>query len=133
MSSEEKTEKTWWAPVWRGLVEDPEGKHVRRLDGAVWLFFYFILHAKRDTGMVWAKTETVARAMGVSRRTIQRWRLTLLEHGYVMPVGNKKIQFVIPKWRTLRAAPRPAASDVSHGARLRQGWRGGRLPNVTIV
>ena len=118
---------SWWAPVWRCLVEDPEGKHVKRLDGAVWLFLYFILHAKRDTGMVWVKTETAARAMGVSRRTIQRWRQTLLRHDYVMPIGNKGVQFVIPKWRTLRGAPRLAANGATHGAQRRQVWRGRSL------
>jgi len=125
--------KSWWAPVWRGLVVDPEGKHVKRLDGAVWLFLYFVLHARRDSGTVWAKTETVVRATGVSRRTIQRWRQTLLEHGYVMPVENKKNQFVIPKWRTLRGAPRPAPRDASHGVRQRREWREPTWRNVPIV
>ena len=46
-------EKNWWTPVWHGLVDDPEGKHLRRMKGAFGLFVYLLSHADRGTGRVY--------------------------------------------------------------------------------
>jgi len=117
-------QQDWWAPVWRGLVNDPDGKHVRRLDGAVWLLLDLIVHAKRQTGVVWARTETIAKRMGMPRRTVQGWLRRLIKYGYVIPLGRRKTNFVIAKWRPLRGALPPAPGGREIGAGWRQSVRG---------
>src|SRR6266480_3841869 len=80
--------KDWWAQVHRGLVVDPSGKHVRRLDGAVWLLLYCFLHANRATGELWRKYDTIASDMGRPVRTIRAWMRRLREHEYVTATGT---------------------------------------------
>jgi hypothetical protein len=65
--------KTWWAPLWRGLVVDPDGKHIRVLRRSVWLLLYLILHAERITGVSRAKRSTIARSLGVSFDAREKW------------------------------------------------------------
>lgn len=99
--------KTWWAPVWRGLVVDVDAKHYRRLKGAVWLLLFLILHADRQTGIVRWPPGTIARSMGLPRRTIQRWFRCLTEQGYVLKArGVKGAQITIFRWKPLPGASR---------------------------
>ena len=44
----QRTEKQWWAPVWKGLVMDSEAKHYRAMKNAVWLYVYCLLGANRS-------------------------------------------------------------------------------------
>lgn len=76
-------DKTWWAPVWRGLVVDPEGKHCRRMKNAVWLFLHLVLHADRRSGRLQRKCRTIAKEMGLPEKTIRRWLKTLKDQGYI--------------------------------------------------
>jgi len=104
------TEKNWWAPVWRGLVVEPEGKHFRRMKEAVWLFLYLILHADRPTGTLRRKLTTIGRDMGVPRRTIQRWLRRLRQGGYITTrETGRAVQIAILKWKTL-----PVTTRVAH-------------------
>jgi hypothetical protein len=57
--------QSWWAPVWRGLIVEPSGKHYRAMHTAVWLYLYFIVHADRGTGTLFRRINTIAHEMGV--------------------------------------------------------------------
>ena len=98
----------WWAPVWRGLVVDQDAKHYRRMKSAVWLFLHFILHAERRTGKLSRKTETIAREMGVSPKTIQRWLKTLKDQGYIQTKSNGRcLEIGIKLWKNTQDRPKP--------------------------
>ncbi len=93
---------TWWLPVWRGLIVDPDGKHYRRLKGALWLLLYFFFYADWGTGVVRYSPLRIAQRTGFPRRTIERWMQQLKAAGYVSAVdGGKSVQFSISKWKTL--------------------------------
>lgn len=97
------SEKTWWAPVWRGLVVDPEAKHYRRLKGALWLLLFLILHADRASGTFYWRAATVARLTKIPERTLQRWLGTLKRRGYVtVDEAGSIARTRILKWKTLR-------------------------------
>jgi hypothetical protein len=107
--------KTWWAPVWRGLVVDPEGKHCRRIKNAVWLFLHLVLHADRRSGRLKRKCKTVAEEMGLPEATIRKWLTTLKKNGYVETQSNGRcIEIVINKWKSLADFPsRSGQSDTA--------------------
>lgn len=116
--------KTWWAPIWRGLVADPEGKHVRRLDGTIWLLLYLILHAERRTGTVRCRLKTIAVSMGMPLRTVQRWLRRLRAGGYVTVRETGRVaQIGILRWKTLPGAPNVAALHRHSWRGARHGWR----------
>ncbi len=95
-------QKHWWAPVWRGLVVDPDGKHYRRMKSAVWLFLYLILHSDRRTEKLKRKYRTVAQEMGISPRTARKWLTTLRDQGYVRAQGNGRcLRIEVKLWKTL--------------------------------
>ncbi len=126
-----RPDKTWWAPVWRGLVADPEGKHLRRLDGAVWLFLYLVLHAERRTGIARCKVAAVARSMGAPRRTVQRWLGRLRRLGYVsLEERGRVLVVVISRWKAFGERAKNGAPRATDGAESRHSWRtaGGRDP-----
>ena len=110
------SQKTWWAPVWRGLVADPTAKHYRRLKNALWLLLYFFLHADRASGSLPCHVPTISRMMGISRRTIERWLHRLRAGGYISTVGRGKAARIgISRWKTF---PQHRHS----GPQLRQNW-----------
>jgi hypothetical protein len=76
-------QKNLWAPIRRGLVVDPAGKHVNYLRLALALHLYLILHADWQTGVVIRKLRTIARDMGTPVRTIGAWMQRLRRGGYV--------------------------------------------------
>jgi hypothetical protein len=97
--------KQWWAPVWKGLVVDAEAKHCRKMKTAVWLYLYFLLNAKRGTGVLRRKIKTVSQDMGVSRDTVVRWLNTLRRHGYVATLNNGRCLTVqVKNWKPLKSA-----------------------------
>ena len=96
------TPKTWWAPIWCGLVADPDGKHVQRAGVAVWLLLYLIVHARRATGIVRSRRSVIARRMGVPRRSIQRWLTHLEQHGYVTVDNRDGVATIrVLRWKSL--------------------------------
>ena len=92
--------KTWWTPVWRGLVVDPEGKHLHRMKNALGLYLYLLSHADRRSGRLVRKYETIARDMGFPVRTIRDWmqRLYFYEYVQITKTGRAMIIDVL-KWR----------------------------------
>lgn len=101
--------KTWWAAVWRGLVVDESAKHYRRMDGALWLFLYLLIHADRQAGTLRRKYATIARDMQLGERTIRNWMQTLRKHGYVHVVSHGRgLVIHIQKWKTFTASGRAA-------------------------
>jgi hypothetical protein len=105
--------KSWWAAVWRGLVVDESAKHYRRMDGALWLFVYLVVHADRKEGVLRRKYATVARDMGLKERTVRGWMTTLRRHGYVSVRSNGRgLVIHITKWKTFTPSAR-----VTTGAR----------------
>jgi hypothetical protein len=96
------TQKSWWAPVWRGLVVDPEGKHCRQMRNAVWLFLHLIIHADRRTGRLKRKCKTIAKEMGVPQKTIQRWLKTLKDGDYIETKNTGRcLEIGIKLWKSL--------------------------------
>ena len=97
--------KEWWAPVWCGLVADPQGKHVKRLGMAGWLLLYLIVHAQRASGIVITHRATIARRTGVSLRTIQRWLARLRRHAYIEIVADRpSLKIQVKRWKHSRTA-----------------------------
>jgi hypothetical protein len=112
----ERTEKQWWAPVWKGLVVDSGAKHYRAMKNALWLYLYLLLHANRKTGVLMRKLATVSRDMGVTRDTALRWLNALRRGGYVETVNTgRSLTIRITRWkgvgRTRPQEPEPSASS----------------------
>jgi DNA-binding transcriptional ArsR family regulator len=106
--------------VWRGLVADPTAKHYRKLDGALWLLLYFILHADRGTGALPYKFSTIRRTAGFPRRTIQRWLGRLRREGYVNLERRGNVRWVsICRWKATATASRVARDGATSGAPAR--------------
>ena len=89
--------KTWWRPVWRGLVD---AKHSKRLGTAVFLLLYLILHADPRTGQCHYKHSRAMERTGFSLRTLQRWFARLRRHEYITvePTG-RGVRATIRNWR----------------------------------
>jgi hypothetical protein len=98
----QKCQKNWWAPVWKGLVIDPEGKHCRTMKNALWLFLYFLLNADRKKGFLLRKVKTITSDMGVKRDTVLRWFKILRRGGYVSTRNTGRCLLIqIEKWKPL--------------------------------
>src|SRR5690242_9393130 len=100
--------KSWWAPLWRGLVADHTGKHYRGMKSAVWLFLYLVMHADRKTGRLIRHYDTMVKETGLTRRTIRHWLAILKRHGYVtveQTGGSRPLVIQVQKWKPL--PPRP--------------------------
>jgi hypothetical protein len=109
------TNKTWWAPVWRGLVVEPEGKHCRQMKNAVWLFLHLVLHADRRNGRLKRKCRTIAEEMGMPEKTIQRWLRTLKNNGYIETKNTGRcLEIGIKLWKNTGGKPR-LATQVGQG------------------
>lgn len=98
----QRTQKQWWAPVWKGLVMDSEAKHYRTMKNAVWLYLYFLLNANRKTGILMRKIETVTRDTGVTRDTAMRWLNVLRSSGYIETVNTgRSLTIQMTRWKAL--------------------------------
>jgi len=94
------TQRTWWAPVWRGLVVDADGKHYRQMKNAVWLFLHLVLHADRRSGRLKRKCRTIAKEMGIPEKTVHRWLKTLKDQGYIETKNNGRcLEIGIKLWK----------------------------------
>ena len=97
-------QKQWWAPVWKGLVMDPEAKHYHTMKNAVWLYLYLLLNANRRTGLLKRKIETVGRDMGVTRDTTLRWFKALREGGYIETSNTgRSLTIQVTRWTSRRS------------------------------
>jgi hypothetical protein len=97
-----RIQRQWWAPVWKGLVMDSEGRHYRRMKQAVWLYLYLLLNANRKTGILYRKIETVSCSMGVSRGTVLRWLNALRGAGYVETANTgRSLTIQVTRWKPI--------------------------------
>lgn len=96
-------QKTWWAPVWKGLVTDPDARHYRRMKSAVWLYVYLLLNADRRTGFLSRKFITISKDMGLSQGAVKRWMTILRKGGYVATKSNgHSLTIRVNKWRSIQ-------------------------------
>jgi hypothetical protein len=95
-------EKNWWGPVWRGLVTDSQGKHLKIMGNSLWLFIYLVIHANRQSGRLYRKQATIAVDMGVKLRTIRLW-LSLLRKGdyIIIRSTGRASEIEIQKWKPI--------------------------------
>jgi hypothetical protein len=92
----------WWIPLWSGLLVEPGGKHYKAMGSAVWLFLYFLTYANRTTGILFRKRSTIARDLGLSLRTINRWIATLKQKGYIATKQSERSLIIsITKWKPI--------------------------------
>ena len=111
------SQKDWWAPIWCGLVADPDGTHVQRLGVAGWLLIYLIVHARRRTGVVTCHRSTIARRMGIPLRTVQRWLGRLEHEGYISVEAQSGVATIqVLRWKSLVVGARDGASHANSGA-----------------
>src|SRR5438128_1159639 len=98
------TEKNWWGPIWRGLVSDGEGKHMKIMGNALWLFVYLVIHADWQTGRLYRKQATIATDMGIKLRTVCFWLTVLRKGGYIkVHSTGRASEIEIQKWKPLNA------------------------------
>jgi len=109
--SKKPTNLSWWSPVYRGLVADPQAKHYQRLRASIYLYLFLILHADRSTGRLYRKLPTIALEMGINLHTIRKWLKTLRQHGYVTTTSTGRATHIaIKKWKTFRPAIKASSS-----------------------
>lgn len=95
--------KTWWSPLWRGLIADPNATHYKRLRSSIYLLLFCILHADRRTGTIYRKLPTIVLEMGISVYTIRKWLATLRKYGYVTTKSTGRATHItIQKWKPLK-------------------------------
>lgn len=126
---ESQSQKTWWAPVWNGLVMDQEARHCRRMKNALWLYLYLLVNANRVTGMLMRKTGTISRDMGIPRDMALRWLNVLRKEGYIATSSNgRSLTIQISNFRSLakHGKTRPQMSEKSDSSR-------GKYPLVPIA
>jgi hypothetical protein len=97
------SEKKWWTPVWSGLLVEPTAKHYKAMGRAVWLFLYFLTYANRMTGKLFRRRSTIARDLGLSLRTINRWIHILKQSGYIEThQAERSLMISITKWKPIK-------------------------------
>lgn len=106
-------------PVRRGLVADPEARHVHRMRQAVWLYLYLLLAANPETGKRLLSPGLIAREMGLREETVRSWLGHLRGGGYVTLERQGDLVLVtVNKWRQARA-PRATRAQKPDPARKR--------------
>lgn len=107
-TTEQEITKSWWGPVWRGLVVDRRAQH-QRMRGALWLFLYCLIHCDRVNGHLMRRTQTIATDMGVPLRTVRHWVTTLRRQGYIETKSTgRSLTIHILKWKPIVASARAA-------------------------
>lgn len=91
---------SWWTPLWRGLVADPESKHRKAMGPAIWLFLYLLIYADRKTGIVHRTQESMHLDSGLSVRSIQSHLRRLKKNSYIS-TGKKGryLAITILRWK----------------------------------
>lgn len=102
MASKSDKQNRRWAPIWMGLVTDPDAKHYRRMRNALWLFLYLVINANRKSGFLMRKVRTISSDMGITRDTILRWLSILRKHGYISTRNTGRCLLIqVKNWKTL--------------------------------
>ena len=105
MSKGNKTRqcKTWWAPVWNGLVMDPDAAHFKKMGNALWLYFYLVVNANRRTGMLVRKVKTISADTGIGRRKVFEWLNILRSEDYISTKSSGRcLAIIILRWKPLK-------------------------------
>lgn len=91
---------SWWTPLWRGLVADPDSKHRKTMGPAIWLFLYLLVYANRKTGIVRRTQEAIRLDTGYSIRAIQSYLGRLKKQGYISTSKTGRyLAITILKWK----------------------------------
>jgi hypothetical protein len=108
--------KTWWAPMWRGLVADPSAKHYKAMRSAIWIYLYLLLHADRRTGLLQRRISTISAHTGIKPRTIQYGLWKLRCAGYIsVHNSGRALTVLIQKWKSLPGRPQRRFSTRGQG------------------
>jgi hypothetical protein len=92
--------KSWWTPLWHGLVADKERKHCLKMGSAIWLFLYLLFYTDRRTGKVRRKIMTISEDTGLPVRTIKHYLARLRRGGYITTKTTGRAQIIeIQKWK----------------------------------
>ncbi len=93
-------QKSWWTPLWRGLVADNERTHWLKMGTAIWLFLYLLFYTDRRTGKVRRKIMTISEDTGLPVRTIKHYLARLRQGGYITTQFTGRAQIIeIQKWK----------------------------------
>lgn len=92
--------KSWWTPLWLGLVADSERKHWLKMGSAIWLFLYLLFYTDRRTGKVRRKIMTISDDTGLPVRTLKHYLAKLRRGGYITTQFTGRAQIIeIQKWK----------------------------------
>ena len=92
--------KEWWIPLWIGILS---AKHYQTMRSSLWLYLYFLLYAKRNSGTLFRKISTIAKDMGLNQRTISRWLKILKQNEYIeTKLNGHSLEIKITKWKTTK-------------------------------
>lgn len=97
-----ENQKHWWAPIWTGLVIDPESSHYKKMKNAIWLYLYLVLNADRKSGYLKRKIKTICLDMGVNRDAVMRWLKVLKEGDYITTLNTgRHLTIQLNKWKSV--------------------------------
>jgi hypothetical protein len=126
-------EKSWWAPLRKGLFADPDGKHCKQMGNAIWLYGYLHVCADRETGKLDRKYQTISTDTGISMRTLQRMMKRLEKFGYVEITRKPNhLKITITRWISIgkNQSKRTANSGGTEPPYLTSAARSGESLNV---
>ena len=91
---------SWWSPVWRGLVADPNSKHRQAMGPAIWTYLYLLMYSNRKNGVVRRTQLSMHEDTGYSLRTIQLHLNRLRKKGYIsVQRTGRYVTISIVKWK----------------------------------
>jgi hypothetical protein len=94
-----KTGSVRFTPVWNGLWQ---GKHIRRMKEAVYLFGFLLSCANKE-GVVRTSYRDLSNKMDVAERTLAYWMATLKREGYVEVKKSTTMVITIQKFRRIKS------------------------------
>lgn len=97
---QKETKKSWWIPVWKGLVFDSRSKHRIGMGTSIWVYLYLLFSVNRKTGIVSKKQKDTAEDTGLTVRAVQKHLSRLEKNGYILvDRSSKPAKIRITKWK----------------------------------
>ncbi len=91
---------SWWSPVWRGLVADPNSKHRNAMGPSIWTYLYLLMYANRKSGIVRRTQLSMHHDTGYSVRAIQSHLNRLRKTGYIsVQRTGRYVTIYILRWK----------------------------------
>lgn len=91
---------SWWSPVWRGLVADPESRHRKAMGPAIWTYLYLLMYATRKDGVVRRTQGSMHQDTGYSLRALQAHLIRLRKSGYIsIQRTGRFVTIFILRWK----------------------------------